>query len=82
MTRRKPKYTYDDFDSRGEMKPVAMVENKTCLLCPNKAAPGSYVCTACFYQQYPPIKARICTTRSAKRGAKLRAERGEAGRCE
>jgi hypothetical protein len=25
MTRHKPKYTYHDFDSRGEMKPVEMV---------------------------------------------------------
>jgi hypothetical protein len=55
----------------------------TCLLCPRKAAPGSSVCTACYWQQYPKLThVRICGTKRRKRArvAKLRAERGEAGR--
>jgi len=49
---------------------------RTCLLCPRKAAPGSDVCTACYWQEFSKIEhARICAIRSAFRGAKLRAER-------
>ena len=34
---------------------------RRCLLCPRKAAPGSNVCTACYYQQYPRLEAvRVC----------------------
>jgi hypothetical protein len=34
---------------------------RTCLLCPRKAAPGSSVCTACYYQEYHELKAvRVC----------------------
>jgi hypothetical protein len=33
----------------------------TCLLCPRKAAPGSAVCSACFFSHFPKISApRIC----------------------
>jgi hypothetical protein len=36
---------------------------------------------ACYWQEFSKIEhARICTTRSAKRVAKLRAEREQAGR--
>ena len=53
------------------------MKSRRCLLCPNKAAPGSSVCTACHYQQYPQVTARICkpTRRKRARVEKLRAER-------
>jgi len=39
----------------------------TCLLCPNKAAPGCWTCSACYHQQFPPVKARICKPTRRKR---------------
>jgi hypothetical protein len=37
------------------------MKTRTCLLCPNKAAPGCALCTACYHQQFPPIRnPRIC----------------------
>jgi len=33
----------------------------TCLLCQRKAAPGSAVCSACFFSQFPKLSTpRIC----------------------
>ena len=47
-------------DLRGQGGAVKR-KHATCLLCRcRKAAPGSNVCTACYWQQYPPIKARVC----------------------